>query len=866
MLKLYRILLTILLLKGNLLQKGGESEKGLDNFRLLGSGLTTETASSEDEDSKTDIDSISQGMKLDPVSQGITGTKLIRIPLRRKTTVITFAPMKNLLSELPSTDYSSKKDSQIPYEDFNQILTAANECLSDEKPESMNIQENMRPQGPISLETDGSFNGIISDLEDKMIAKHMNKSGQRSTSEMVDSIQSKLNSFDDTIRNVINSQSLGDESAFDIHSIKTLHSSGFKSRMFDLVKNVNSYTDFNLLMAAQLILPRTDSKDFVDRPTKRPIKAIRRDFNRLRKRLGIENYSKVLSTDKNHKKDFFEESFTVNSNPFGSLITSAAAEIAAVATKTKIEMLKRFIDDNFELPGTDLKAYKPDDWKSHPEILKENDALGNKITNKNVKEIVIALNNVWKELSRVKVEKEGSSSTLLSLPYPFMVPGGRFREFYYWDTYFILEGLVRSKMYESAFNIVRNFAHIIKTLGYIPNGTREYYKFRSQPPFFPLMLIKIMGINEEMDQFVLTEGLKMALREYNWFKKYRSVQVKKGNKIHLLNFFHVKTDFPRPESLSEDIKTFLSQNLQSEGQIFSNLKSGAESGWDFSRRWFKGDGIETIAAYNQIPVDLNAILYKNEQIISKLLEKNAMTQTAKEFGDLASKRYEAINAILWNDKIGTWNDVRLDDNSFVDQRFFFSNLFPLIFDITPPSKSSLLKKHQKSKMLNENTDEQEKSTSSTENTIYSVLNVHKKELFFYKGGVPASGEGPSDQQWDFPNVWAPHQYLIVEKLYSLGEKQSALQIARAFYNSVKAGYLQSKVFYEKYNCLKLGLTGKGGEYEAQTGFGWTNGTALSFIHMFGDLLDEEYDVQNEYEKIIEYLAIKVSQNVEEESF
>ncbi|KRH94022.1 Neutral trehalase [Pseudoloma neurophilia] len=615
-------------------------------------------------------------------------------------------------------------------------------------------------------------------------------------------------------------------------------------------------------MAAQLILPKADSKDFVDRPTKRPISEIRRDFNRLRKRLGIQNFSKALKNNKAQNNDIgFQTSFTVKANPLGSLITSAAAEIASVASKTKIEMLKRFIDDNFDMPGTDLVPHDPEDWRPHPAILEETDSYGNEITNQNVKDVAIGLNDVWKELSRVKVEKKGRDSTLLSLPYPFMVPGGRFREFYYWDTYFILEGLIRSKMYESAFNIVRNFAHIIDKLGYIPNGTREYYKFRSQPPFFPLMLVKIMGINEEMDQFVLTEGLKMALNEYEWFRRYRSVHVKKGNKLYLLNFFHVKTDFPRPESLSEDIKTFLSQNVQSEGEIFSNLKSGAESGWDFSSRWFKGEGIETISAYNQIPVDLNAILFKNEQIISKLLEKVGDLEKAREFGDLSIRRHEAINEVLWNDNIGTWNDVRLDDHTFVDQRFFFSNVFPLIFDITPPSKTQeSRKKLKKNDLLSDSPEDAQNIGRATENTIYTVLNAHKKELFSYKGGVPTSGEGPSEQQWDFPNVWAPHQYLIVEKLNSIGEKDMALQIARAFYNSVKAGFLQSKVFYEKYNCLKLGLTGKGGEYEAQTGFGWTNGTALSFIHMFGDLLDDDYDVQNEYEKISELLAAKVSGN------
>lgn len=47
-----------------------------------------------------------------------------------------------------------------------------------------------------------------------------------------------------------------------------------------------------------------------------------------------------------------------------------------------------------------------------------------------------ALNSIWRELCRrvssdVKAHPELNS--LLYLPNPFIVPGGRFREFYYWS-------------------------------------------------------------------------------------------------------------------------------------------------------------------------------------------------------------------------------------------------------------------------------------------------------------------------------------------------------------------------------------------------------------------------------------------------
>ncbi|ELQ73846.1 Neutral trehalase [Trachipleistophora hominis] len=600
------------------------------------------------------------------------------------------------------------------------------------------------------------------------------------------------------------------------HDMKTFEgnftASGPKN-MNDLVKHVSTYTDFNLLLAAQLFLPNSDSKDFVDRPTKRPIEKISHDFAKLQKELGIDRF--VITEDDYDVK-----------NDFGTLVAYVMKLRPESTDAAKVHALQKFIDENFEAPGSDLTEHPLEDFQSEPPFLSS-------ITNENMRDVTLELNRMWKELSRVAVVKKGHESTLLNLPHPFIVPGGRFREFYYWDTYFILEGLVVSKMDKTASNIIKNFMHIIDTLGYIPNGTRKYYMYRSQPPFFPLMLLKLLDLNDgEYNDLILGKGLEMALKEYDFFDKYRSVLVKgRDGKLHKLNYFHVTTDFPRPESLSEDMHTYLSQQKLSEREVYSNLKSGAESGWDFSSRWFKDESdISTINAYNQIPVDLNAILFRDEQIISTLLKRAGKHDEARKFGDLSLRRMEAINQVLWNKDVNSWNDYDTENNKFVARRFYFSNVFPLIMGVEPPTGN-----------------------------IYNVLQAYQRELFSYIGGVPVSGPGKdTGQQWDFPNVWAPHQFLIVEFLYNKGEHKMALQIARAFYNSVSTGFKQKGVFYEKYNAEQLGFTGEGGEYAAQTGFGWTNGTALSFISKFKDQLAEAYDHQKEFKEIVELLAKKVN--------
>ena len=43
-----------------------------------------------------------------------------------------------------------------------------------------------------------------------------------------------------------------------------------------------------------------------------------------------------------------------------------------------------------------------------------------------------------------------SASTLLPMSGYFFVPGQRFRELYYWDTYWVVKGLLVSRMQESA--------------------------------------------------------------------------------------------------------------------------------------------------------------------------------------------------------------------------------------------------------------------------------------------------------------------------------------------------------------------------------------------------------------------------------
>ncbi|EJW02592.1 hypothetical protein EDEG_03004 [Edhazardia aedis USNM 41457] len=587
--------------------------------------------------------------------------------------------------------------------------------------------------------------------------------------------------------------------------------------LFDDVSNISLYTDISMLLAVQILLPNEDSKDFVDRATKYPLKKVVEEFRLIEKDLGLGNLANIVMNE--------EGALNSSSLPeyVSDYIIQQRKKYRKEKAKDKLEILNEFVESYFYPVGYDIEKHIPVDYKENPQFLEN-------ITDPKLKEMADHLNKIWFDLSRKSKQIPNSgTSSLLNLPYPFMIPGGRFREFYYWDTYWILEGLLVCDMFDTAENIVRNFIHIIDELGYIPNGTRKYYMYRSQPPYFPMMLLKLLDIdNGRFNDLILGEGLDMALKEYKFWDTYRKIKIfdKNGNE-HFLNHFHVHSNFPRPESFGEDIITYERQKTQSQEMIYSNIKSGAESGWDFSSRWLaKEDKLDTIEAFLQVSVDLNAILYRNEQIIATLLHRKGENEKATEFLQKAQKRARAINAILWNPKENAWNDYITVNDKFVDYRFYFSNVSPLIYGITPPNGT----------------------------TEYDIMKKYAKELFSYPGGIPASGHGiETGQQWDFPNVWAPHQHMIVEYLLSINEQEMAFHVAKAFFDSVYEGFKKNKAFFEKYNCVALGDSGAGGEYAPQTGFGWTNGTVLSFILKYGDTLMKDYDFKGKYNEILNIL-------------
>lgn len=197
---------------------------------------------------------------------------------------------------------------------------------------------------------------------------------------------------------------------------------------------------------------------------------------------------------------------------------------------------------------------------------------------------------IWKELVReipIDVKKNEAKYSLIYLEKPFVVPGGRFREMYYWDTYWTIIGLLHSQMFDVAKGTIENLLSLVKRYGFVPNGNRKYYVNRSQPPFLTLMVRKYFEVTNDRE-FVKT-SLTFLLKEYEFWMKHRTIEISTSLRTFTLNQYRAFSTTPRPESYKEDLSIMLKtvgchSDISKQLKLYSNIASAAESGWDFSSR------------------------------------------------------------------------------------------------------------------------------------------------------------------------------------------------------------------------------------------------------------------------------------------
>ncbi|KAI7856664.1 Six-hairpin glycosidase-like protein [Circinella umbellata] len=539
----------------------------------------------------------------------------------------------------------------------------------------------------------------------------------------------------------------------------------------------------------------------------------------------------------------YPDSKTFVDKPTSKPVDEVLVAFEALGDKPSNDAIKNFVNENFLEEGVELK---PVSYSISDDI-----PLLKKIEDPQYRGWATQVNQYWVNLTfefDTSFLCEGCATSTLPVKRPFVVPGGRFREFYYWDSYFVVRGLLLSELYDVAKDMILNFLDYVEEYGFIPNGARIYYLNRSQPPF----LIEMVKAYYEAtgDEDFIQKALPTLDKEYEFWMKNKSVEIDG----HVLNHYNVINDSPRPESYREDYETAMLANFTSpEKQIpalYADLSTGAESGFDFSSRWTKvkmndpNDPLQILRSLNTrsiIPIDLNSLLWGMEFNLAEWHRqcKGGKERKAKYYKRQAAKRLEAIHDVFWDEEAVSFFDYNVTSQA-LDKVFTPASLYPFWLGAVPNT-------------IKHNTK-----------ILSRVFDKTQHYLEEYPG-ILTTSEFNTTLQWDLPNGWPPLQYIAMKAMLNVnswikhdkdqknefgGLAYTLAQrfVASAFCSWYKTGgsvpgllkQLDNQTdtghMFEKFNVADIGDAGGGGEYTVQAGFGWTNGISLWVFDTFSGLI------------------------------
>ena len=462
--------------------------------------------------------------------------------------------------------------------------------------------------------------------------------------------------------------------------------------------------------------------------------------------------------------------------------------------RSELQAINNLYNSEKNIPGFDLNVFVRTHFEEPKTRVMNFESLRNR-------PIVEHIEKLWGELKR---QPEDENSSLLQLPFPYIVPGGRFREIFYWDSYFTMLGLQVSGRIDMIGHMVDNFAYLIDTFGYIPNGNRTYFLGRSQPPFFACM-VKLLS--EEKSPEVLVHYLPQLEKEHAFWmagsellSHTRITELRVGLMPNgsILNHYWDEYASPRPESFVEDVG--LAEQAATPEALYRNLRAACESGWDFSSRWYKDpSNFSSIHTIDIMPVDLNCLLYDLEMTIFKACQLSGDKSACDKFLTRADNRKAAIEKYCWSDEDATYYDF--DYVAGIQKKSLtLASAFPLFFKIASATQAA------------------------------GVAKCLQKHLLADGGLLTTSST--TGQQWDSPNGWAPLQWIAIKGLLNYGYDALATDIAERWMTINEKVYANTGKMMEKYNVVDTHLTAGGGEYQSQDGFGWTNGVYLKLHAIF----------------------------------
>jgi alpha,alpha-trehalase len=399
---------------------------------------------------------------------------------------------------------------------------------------------------------------------------------------------------------------------------------------------------------------------------------------------------------------------------------------------------------------------------------------------------------MWAKLLKEPHPRPGGS--LLPTPYDELVPAGRFTESYYWDTYFAIMALLKTDRLEIAQMQVENFLSWIRKYGFVPNGGRDYYLSRSQPPFISSMVREVYEASlkkatteaqkAKLDRWLRERAYPLIKADYEkfWMNRKTRYDARTG-----LNHHWDDIDLPRPERHSADKEFKL-------GRTPRDVRAVCESGLDFTNEF--GNEASQVAA----PL-LNSMLYKTETDLTWAAKTLGLQSEAETFAMASTHRKASINRYLWDSKTGTYRafNLRSGRHSNVLSADTFAPLFVGAANRVQAAR------------------------------VRSALKILEKP-----GGIMASDDLSSIDQWDGKNGFAPFQVMPIQGLALYGYAADSRRIAQKWVHTLAEVYAKHKAFYERVDVVTRDRPKiDEHKYPVQEGFLWTNS---SFIWALTDVL------------------------------
>lgn len=379
------------------------------------------------------------------------------------------------------------------------------------------------------------------------------------------------------------------------------------------------------------------------------------------------------------------------------------------------------------------------------------------------------IEDYWSKLKRSHTKDDGA---LLGLPKPYLVPAYEeghefdFNEMYYWDSYFMVQGMLDKEHQELVEGILEDLISMQKRFKMIPNASRTYLMGRSQPP-------------------LLTSFIFDIFEAYGKDKKWLKTNIARAQEEYEVVW--MGTVKPHARQVYRGLSRYYDIN-------YLNDLAETESGWDMTPRFGR-------KALNYLPIDLNSLLYKYETDFARAATILGDKVKAQKWLDKAASRKRTMDELLWSPA----HNMYFDFNYVKERRGSVSSLatyYPMWAGLANEGQAEFL-------VMNLKKFENKGGLATTDQQLNQIL-----------PGGGLSGSVPT--QWAYPNGWAPLHFMVIKGLQRYGYHDEARRIAMKWLKTNLDWFKKHHVFLEKYNVVQPGQPPAKGVYPSQTGFGWTN--------------------------------------------